>query len=55
MSQSGQSALLLAEEEPRPGPERALTRHLPMGDWIVRDKALRLKIALTLPVQVNSC
>ena len=52
---TGQSALLLVEEEPRPGPERALTQYPPMEDQIVREKALRPRIALTLPVQVNSC
>ena len=51
---TGQSALLLVEEEPRPGPERALTLHLLTGDQIVREKAVRPRIALTLPVQVNS-
>ena len=52
---TGQSALLLVEEEPRPGPERALILHLLTGDQIVREKAVRPRIALTLPVQVNSC
>ena len=52
---NGQSALLLVEEEPGPGPERALFLHLLTGDQIVREKALRPRIALTVPVQVNSC
>ena len=54
VSRSGRSALLLVEAEPRPGPERALILNLLTGDQIVREKALRPRIALTLPVQVNS-
>ena len=53
MSRSGQSALLLVEEEPRPGPERALILHLLTGDQIVREKALRPRIAILDPVQVR--
>ena len=55
VSRSGQSALLLVEEEPRPGPERALILHLLTGDQIVREKALRPRNAILDPVQVNSC
>ena len=55
VSRSGQSALLLVEEEPRPGPERALILHLLTGDQIVREKAVRHRIAILYPVQVNSC
>ena len=54
VSRSGQSALLLVEEEPRPGPERALTLHLLTGDQSVREKTLRPRIAMPDPVQVNS-
>ena len=50
---TGQSALLLVEVEPRPGPERALTLHLLTGDQIVREKALRPRIAILDPVQVK--
>ena len=55
VSRSGQSALLLAEEAPRPGPERALILHQLTGDQIVREKAVRPRIAILYPVQVNSC
>ena len=52
VSRSGQSALLLVEEEPRPGPERVLTLPPPLGDQNVREKALRLRLAIQNPVQV---
>ena len=55
VSQSGQSARLNVEEEPRPGPEPAPTLLQPTGALIVLDKALRPRIAPVVPVQVNPC
>ena len=40
VSQSGQSALLNVEEEPRLGPEPATTLLQPLGALIVMEKAL---------------
>ena len=51
-SQVGQCALLLVGEEPRPGPEPVTTPNQLMGDWIVRDKAMRIKTAILKNVQV---
>ena len=51
---TGQSALLNVEEEPRLGLEPATTLLQPTGALIVLDKALNLRIALIVPVQVNS-
>ena len=50
---TGQSARLNVEEEPRQEPGLAATLLLPMGVLIVREKALSLRIALFVPVQVN--
>ena len=52
-SVTGQSARLNVEEEPRQEPGLAATLLLPMGVLIVREKALSLRIALFVPVQVN--
>ena len=52
-SVNGHSAWLNVEEEPRQGPEPAATLLLHMGVLIVREKALSLRIALIVPVQVN--
>ena len=49
---TGQSALLNVEEEPRPGPEPAPILPLPTVELIVRDKALRQRIAIPMTVQV---
>ena len=54
-SVNGQSARLLVEEEPRLGPGLVATLLLPMGAMIVRDKALNLRIARVVSVQVNRC
>ena len=52
MSQSGQSALKLVEEERRIGPELATTLHLLTVEMTVRKKALKLRTAILRNVQV---
>ena len=52
-SEIGQSALLRVEEEPRPGPELALTQLLLALEQIVLGKALRLKNAILGTAQVK--
>ena len=52
-SEIGQSALLGVEEEPRPGPELALTQPLLALEQIVLGKALRLKNAILGTAQVK--
>ena len=52
-SEIGQSALLCVEEEPRPGPELALTQPLLPLEQIVLGKALRLKNAILGTAQVK--
>ena len=48
----GRSALLLAEEEPRPGSGPAPTLNLLMVVPIVREKAVKIKTAILRIVQV---
>ena len=48
-----QSALLLVEEEVRPGPDPVTTQNQLMGDWIVREETLRVKTAMIETVQVK--
>ena len=52
--ENGQSALLLVEEVSERRPEPALTPPLLTVELIVKDKALRLRIAILMNVQVMS-
>ena len=58
VSQSGQSALKLVEEERRIGPELAPTLYQLTVEMTVREKALKLRTAILRTVQVtlnNTC